>query len=186
MVNNEMICPICEAGRLAEISQKNAVEYKGQNGLLDMRLSECDACGSEQTTAAQSKFNKRAMTAFKKRVDGLLTGEQVRTVRKKFGLNQVQAAAVFGGGPVAFSKYENDDVMQSDAMDRLIRVADAVPEAFFFLANNAGLQVVPESKTIYQQGVEWVTASFSVGYMSMGHRNQQIKVDYPVPESRYA
>lgn len=70
-------------------------------------------------------------------MDGLLTGAQIRTLRESLGLTQAQAARIFGGGPVAFSKYEHDDVTQSDAMDKLLRVANAVPEALAHLERAA-------------------------------------------------
>jgi hypothetical protein len=38
------------------------------------------------------------------------------------------------------TKYENDDVAQSDAMDRLLRVAAEVPEALAYLAAHAGVE----------------------------------------------
>jgi putative zinc finger/helix-turn-helix YgiT family protein len=53
---------------------------------------------------------------------GLLTGTQLRAMREDLGLTQKEASELFGGGPVAFSKYENEDVAQSVAMDRLIRL----------------------------------------------------------------
>lgn len=74
------------------------------------------------------------MIAFKKQVDGLLSGHQVHELRNQLGLNQSQAAAIFGGGPTAFSKYESDDVMQSEPMDKLLRVAKDIPDAYFHLA----------------------------------------------------
>ena len=77
----------------------------------------------------QARDNKRRMVAFKKSVDGLLTGAEVRALRERLGLKQSDAARVFGGGVVAFSKYENDDVTQSEAMDKLMRLADRVPQA---------------------------------------------------------
>jgi HTH-type transcriptional regulator/antitoxin MqsA len=40
---------------------------------------------------------------------------------------------LFGGDPVAFSKYEADDVTQSDAMDKLLRVVSFVPAVFAYL-----------------------------------------------------
>jgi HTH-type transcriptional regulator/antitoxin MqsA len=64
------------------------------------------------------------MVAFKKEVDGLLTGAQVRALRERLGINQSEAAKIFGGGLVAFSKYESDDVSQSEAMDKLLRAPD--------------------------------------------------------------
>ena len=92
------------------------------------------------------------MIEFRKKVDGLLTGSQVRSIRKSLGLNQAEAARVFGGGPVAFSKYENDDVTQSEAMDKLLRLASRLPAAMDILQNPAhmipdcskSLQTIPE------------------------------------------
>lgn len=141
MNTHEQICPICGEGHLHERVVQEMTEYKGRTGETPLYFSECDVCGSEQSNAAQTRANKRAMIAFKKQVDGLLTGTEVRAIRERLGINQAEAARVFGGGPVAFSKYENDDVMQSEAMDKLLRVASEVPEAFLRLKLNADLDV---------------------------------------------
>jgi len=69
----------------------------------------------------------------------------VRELRKRWQLNQKQAAKVFGGGPVAFSKYESDDVMQSDSMDKLLRMAADVPGVLNKLAADAGVVLMAES-----------------------------------------
>lgn len=55
------------------------------------------------------------------------------------GLNQEQAAKVFGGGPEAFSKYKSDDVMQSDSADKLLRMAEAFPMRLKKLMQQAGI-----------------------------------------------
>jgi HTH-type transcriptional regulator/antitoxin MqsA len=138
------ICPICEEGNLKHIVEQNITEYKGIEAPVALHYSECDACGSEQANAVDVRNNKRAMQAFRKTVDGLLTGAEICATRKYLEINQQQAANIFGGGKVAFSKYENDDVNQSDAMDRLIRVAKAVPAAFKWLAKNAGEDAVAD------------------------------------------
>lgn len=135
----QRMCPICEAGQLHTHTEWIDVEHLGQQGRIESHYSECDACGSEQAGATEARFNKRAMVAFKKQVQGLLTGKQVRDLRKAWGLSQDEAAKVFGGGPVAFSKYEADDVMQSDAMDKLLRMADEVPTVLDKLMVNAGV-----------------------------------------------
>ncbi|MDD5035599.1 MAG: type II toxin-antitoxin system MqsA family antitoxin [Methylococcaceae bacterium] len=140
-MNAEKLCPLCEEGHLHEHGEKTHVEYNGRTGAVDSLYSVCDACGAEQATAEQLRTNKRAMIAFKKAVDGLLTGAELRVLRERLGITQAQAAKIFGGGPVAFSKYESDDVMQSDAMDKLLRLADAIPAAFAKLARDAGIAV---------------------------------------------
>lgn len=139
MINQLNRCPICNEGHVTPLVGKNSVEYKGQTTELDLHYSVCDSCGSEQTDTSQLRTNKRAMLAFKKSVDGLLSGAEVRALRQKLSLSQAEAAALFGGGPVAFSKYESDDVSQSEAMDRLLRLVAAVPSALQYLQRQAGL-----------------------------------------------
>ena len=80
------------------------------------------------------------MIEFKKQIQGLLTGKEIKELRKGWEFSQEEAAKVFGGGPVAFSKYEVDDVMQSEAMDRLIKIARDVPSALDKLMANAGVK----------------------------------------------
>jgi len=134
----QSVCPICEEGRLIAIEDMDDAEYRGVTRCLPLHYSECDACGSETATPEQTRHNKRAMIAFKKEVDGLLTGQEIVVLRKRLGLTQAQAAKLFGGGPVAFSKYEKDDVTQSESMDKLLRMADKIPAVMPTLANEVG------------------------------------------------
>ena len=135
MKETKMRCPICEEGYLDSRIDLDRVEYQGHHADLELHYSFCKTCGSEQANMDQLRFNKRSMVEFRKKVDGLLTGSQVRSVRKNLGLSQAEAARVFGGGPVAFSKYENDDVTQSEAMDKLLRLASEIPAAFEHLCH---------------------------------------------------
>ncbi|PLY15326.1 MAG: type II toxin-antitoxin system MqsA family antitoxin [Sedimenticola sp.] len=155
MNDSNNLCPICGEGNLHPEVGKNPVEYKGQTTELDLHYSLCDACGSEQADATQTRVNKRLMIAFKKRVDGLLVGAEVRAVREKLGLSQAEAAQAFGGGPVAFSKYESDDVAQSEAMDKLLRLAAELPSAFDLLCRRAGLGRVLAGEQ-WQQAEGWL------------------------------
>ncbi len=139
MSDSQNICPICGEGQLQLQVGKNTVEYKGCKTELDLHYSLCDACGSEQTDAFQLRLNKRTMIAFRKVVDGLLSGAEVRALREQLEISQAEAARIFGGGPVAFSKYESDDVAQSEAMDNLLRLAVTMPMALGYLQRKAGL-----------------------------------------------
>lgn len=134
------VCRICGNGHLNCHVKKTIAEYKGVEGELDLTYSVCDYCSSEQAAGTQLRTNKRAMIEFKKSVDGLLTGKEVRAIRERLRLSQADAAKVFGGGPVAFSKYESGDVNQSEGMDKLIRLAAELPIAFEYLARQAGIE----------------------------------------------
>lgn len=131
------LCPICGEGHLHAQVSANEVKYKGHTGSVALHYSICDACESEQAGGVEMRLNKREVMAFRKQIDGLLSGLEIRALRDRLGINQAEAAKIFGGGPVAFSKYENDDVAQSEPMDKLLRAADAVPATFEWLASFA-------------------------------------------------
>lgn len=136
---NKHECPICGEGTLTSHVEEREAEYKGHKGTVESHYSVCDACGSEQAGAAEMKANKRAVLAFRKHIDGLLTGVEVRSLRKSLGLSQSDAGRLFGGGPVAFSKYENDDVVQSEPMNNLLKVSKRFPMVAAYLAKEAGV-----------------------------------------------
>lgn len=126
-INN---CPACGSDRRHVASGRETVTFKGLDIVVDGMLSTaCGNCGYVFVTSEQHDGNVAATRAahVKQRADakaakGLLTGAELRAMREELGLNQKEAAELFGGGPVAFSKYENEDVAQSVAMDRLVRV----------------------------------------------------------------
>lgn len=138
-MNEKTLCPICGEGHVTDHLGQMETEYKGQKGLVASRYQLCDACGSDFAGAAEMRANKRTMQAFRKQVDGLLSGAEILALRIRYGLNQQQAARLFGGGPVAFSKYENDDVAHSEAMDKLLRLVLSSEMAFWELVEQEGM-----------------------------------------------
>ncbi|ELY3856772.1 type II toxin-antitoxin system MqsA family antitoxin [Providencia rettgeri] len=133
------ICPVCGMGHLSSTVESVEFEYKTIKKALNTKYSICDECGSEIATADDAKFNKRSVTAFHKQVDGLLTGKELKEIRKELGITQQQASAIFGGGPNSFTKYEHDDVIQSVAMDKFIRTAYKHEVVFLDLCEQAGI-----------------------------------------------
>lgn len=138
-MSDETLCPLCGEGHLTPRTEESVTEYAGQQGKVTLRFAECDACGSEITGEIDSRANKRAVLAFRKSVDGLLTGAEIRALRDKYGITQDQAARLFGGGPKAFSKYETDDVAHSVSMDNLLRLVQRSEEAFAELVDLKGM-----------------------------------------------
>jgi len=123
-------CPACGSDRLSLMSTPESVEFKGAHVHVARILSTtCESCEYSFATNEQHDANVAAartahveQRAAVKIAKGLLTGAELRAAREGLGLNQKEAAELFGGGPVAFSKYENEDVTQSVAMDRLVRM----------------------------------------------------------------
>lgn len=137
-------CPACGEGTLQSQTELEAVEYHGETGEIELRFAVCDSCGSELTGADDARHNKRAMNAFKKCVDGLLTGEEIKAFRDRLNLTQRLTAQLIGGGEVAFSRYESDDVVQSGPMDAALRLCIASPTNLLTLSHFKGIALPAE------------------------------------------
>lgn len=135
------ICPICEEGSLIRKVSKEIQIYKNISRELNMFYSQCDCCGSETATSEELRLNKKEMIKFQKSIDGLLSSAEIKEIRKLLGLTIKLAGQIFGGGPVAFSKYENDDLVQSLSMDSALRLAKINPESIFQLAKERGVKL---------------------------------------------
>jgi len=133
-LNRLELCPACGEGLLEPQQEEEEVEHAGHKGTITLRYAVCDRCGSEITGSTDMLANKRAMIGFRKLVDGLLPGKEVRAFRQRFQMSQALAAQLFGGGKVGFSRYENDDIAQSDAMDGLIHLCMDNPVNLLLLA----------------------------------------------------
>jgi len=139
-MSTQALCPLCGEGHVSAQVVQVENEYKGRRASLPQHFQVCDHCGSDFAGAAESKLNKRGLIAWRKQIDGLLSGAEIAALRQQCGITQSQAARLFGGGPVAFSKYENDDVAQSEAMDNLLRVVRRSRTAFAALVEEKGMK----------------------------------------------
>ena len=69
------------------------------------------------------------MLHFLKQVNAAIVDpEFIIRVRKKLALDQQEAAAIFGGGVNAFSRYENGKTKPPLALVKLLKVLDRHPD----------------------------------------------------------
>ena len=102
--------------------------YKGQVCTLAQPGLWCPQCDEEGILNPEHlRATRKALHDFHARVDGFLTSHEVKSIRKALKLTQQEAAAFFGGGPNAFSRYERGEVMQSRATDNLLRLLHRDP-----------------------------------------------------------
>ncbi|HBU8232616.1 TPA: type II toxin-antitoxin system MqsA family antitoxin [Morganella morganii] len=172
------ICPVCGEGHLRTETEIVEFEYRSVKKALATRYSICDVCGSEIASSSDSKFNKRTVTAFHKTVDGLLTGDEIKSIRERLGITQQEASVIFGGGPNSFTKYENNDVIQSVAMDNLIRLSIESADAFDIISQKWGIRK-PSPKVLSDVSVSKpvdisseITTGEKYGWVSLSHKKQ--------------
>lgn len=140
------LCPICGEGTLVPHHHDREDEVDGYKFVIrNLQHSICDHCHERVTTPKQSRHNKlaiieaRAWAVADRDQSQRLSSTEILAIRKRLGLTQAQAARVFGGGANAFSKYENNEVTPSDGMEKLLRLADEVPQAASWLLRRGGV-----------------------------------------------
>ena len=116
-------CKKCNSTNVTQASEVELNTYKKTEYSVDIEYSTCNACNREFLTKAQIIANEIRVRESKKQIDGLLTAEEIKNIRSSLKLSQSDASLVFGGGQNAFSKYERSEVTQSQAMDKLLRLA---------------------------------------------------------------
>ena len=63
------------------------------------------------------------------RVKQELAPSEIRSIRERLGLSQVEAGELIGGGPSSFTKYEAGTVKPSASVINLLRLLEANPAA---------------------------------------------------------
>lgn len=128
-MNTELlICDDCEVGSLRPSTYADDFMHRG--GTIHVTGLEsylCDQCGADPVFADQARRNHCKINDARRLADGMLTGAQVREIRSNIGLTQAAAGELIGGGPMAFSKYERGEVIQSAVMDNFLRVLAVYP-----------------------------------------------------------
>ena len=124
-----MRCPSCAGAKLVPDTRDIAYTYKGETTTIPaVRGDFCPACGESVLAAAESSRVSAAMLEFNKQVNASIVDPGfIARVRKKLALDQRQAAAIFGGGPNAFSRYENGKTKPPLALVKLLMVLDRHP-----------------------------------------------------------
>jgi HTH-type transcriptional regulator / antitoxin MqsA len=138
---NKHQCPNCGETSFRESSRKKTYSRAGQPVSIELLFSKCDDCGFEAVDRSQSRENKKRLRAREKQYGGILTGAAIFDIRRTYGLKQVEAARMFGGGPIAFSKYENEEVVPTEAMNNLLILAREFPSVAEFLAKKSGVEL---------------------------------------------
>lgn len=137
-------CPKCHNQNIEEVEYSDTVDFRGMElDVEQLQETKCGNCEHRWTTSTQHTHNTtvlRATYGIKRDMiresEGFLAGREIAAIRENFALNQREAALLFGGGFNAFNKYESGEVLQSFAMDRLLRLTKVVGKpAVEFLRN---------------------------------------------------
>ncbi len=136
---NKMLCPVCGAADISEMKESREMVVDEHTFSYISHASICSDCGFDFVTDAQAKCNKRNLIAARGAATGLPSGPTLKNWRRKWGLTQRAAGALFGVGPVAFSKYECNEIVPSEPTTRLLYLAIHSDDMVQLLADRFGV-----------------------------------------------
>ncbi|MBE9199172.1 MULTISPECIES: type II toxin-antitoxin system MqsA family antitoxin [unclassified Nodularia (in: cyanobacteria)] len=128
------LCPVTGASMRRDV-RPMTLSYRTQNITFDMPGWYCDQSDESIHTSEDMKVSDRMLNLLKARVDGLLEPKEIRRVRKKLKLTQIQAGTLIGGGTRAFQKYEAGDLLPSRGITSALMLLDHDPSAIAILKN---------------------------------------------------
>jgi len=153
----KMKCPLCGDESLERKTGAFHFELPGKESgrenperemdFPDSEWDECGACGEVILSVELQKRIERRQYARK----GILTPEEIKSIREKYSLTQARMAQILQVGEKNFSRWENGIAMQTKSMDSLIRQFEKRPEEF--LKNEGGKQA-SDSVSSYLRTIE--------------------------------
>jgi putative zinc finger/helix-turn-helix YgiT family protein len=117
------ICPNCEKEQdLDLIQSQEEIEVRGELISVSAKYYRCRTCGDEfEDPGSNDDPLDKAYREYRSR-HGMLQPEDIRSLRKKYGLTQHEFAKLLGWGLATLSRYENG-ALQDEAHDKTLRLA---------------------------------------------------------------
>ena len=122
------ICPQCGAAMRRKESRTEVIEFEGEStrvtGLSGWFCASCD----------EAIFDDDSDRRYGEAGDDLIEQArqrrqtEIRRIRKKLGLTQIEAGKLVGIGKVAFSRYERGETQAPEPLFKLLRLVDRHPE----------------------------------------------------------
>lgn len=116
----------------------------------NLEINECSECHTQTLPDKASYKVTEALRA----AAGLLTPQEIREHRRRFGLNQEQFAKLLRVAKDTVSRWETGGQIQQRAMDLLLRVFFGVPQVRCWLDHSSGHLSVPLGTTTIEVEIE--------------------------------
>lgn len=122
------LCPACEEGFLRPVQKGVEFKYKGEVTIVQTIAYECGECSEAFFDDKVERNLEKSLADIRRRVDGLLTSDEIRAIRAMFGMTQVDFARALRVGEKNFARYETGQSIQERTMDNLLRLLRENPK----------------------------------------------------------
>jgi putative zinc finger/helix-turn-helix YgiT family protein len=126
---NKTVCPVCGEGVLESRLVTERFDYgDGEDKVSvvaeNVPVQVCTNCQETFSGPEAARIRHLAIC----RALGLLTPDEIRAIRERLGLSQVEFAKLTDIGEATISRWERGRLLQNKAMDRYLRLLDRNPD----------------------------------------------------------
>jgi len=115
-------CPLCETeDRIETVRTKRAFQVRGEPIEVSFEVCKCSKCGEEFINPKLHLDPLAEAYRIYRKKHNMLQPEQIKTLRKRYGIRQAELARVLGWGAVTLSRYENGS-LQDNTHDRALKL----------------------------------------------------------------
>lgn len=122
MNNRKNGCPTCGSSATEIVQERrNVTASDGTQLEFTDVFTRCTSCGEQFYTGEQSLASSRAAAGVLRKHENLLSPEEIRAIRTRYGLTQSQLEQALGLGAKTVVRWEKGTVRQSRTADALLR-----------------------------------------------------------------
>jgi HTH-type transcriptional regulator/antitoxin MqsA len=130
-------CPFCGKESYYHQTKPMTLRYKSHPITLKQPGYWCDNCGEGVIGGEDRKATQKELLAFRAKIDGLLSPDEVKHIREKLHLTQQKSSEIFGGGVNAFSRYERGETPIPRSTSQLLGLLNSHPNLLAELNKNS-------------------------------------------------
>ncbi len=123
-MTEERFCPTCEDYRsFREEEREETYTVRGKDVSVTARVLVCAGCGEATSTEGADEDIVRRINDTYRRQEGLLSSDEIRSIRKRYSLSQKSLAHLLEMSEATINRYEQGSI-QDRAHDTAIRNCD--------------------------------------------------------------
>ena len=155
--SEKRLCTCCmEEHEVKKVLIKERLTFKGVKVDYDACYMYCDNADEYFMNESQIRENDIRLKNEYRRMEGLLTSDEICAIREKYGISQNDLCLLLGWGGKTVTRYESHQV-QDKAHDTILKKLDSDPEWFISLLKDAKDNLSAES---YRRYLDKATSLF--------------------------
>lgn len=197
--SEKRLCMCCmEEHEVKTVLVKEQATFKGVTVGYDASYLYCDVAEELYMDERQMQENDKCLKNAYRKMEGLLTSDEISGIRVKYKISQVDLCTLLGWGGKTITRYESHQV-QDKAHDTILKKLARDPEWFLSLLNDVKENLSAESyqkylntaTILYERDQDsYLRKSIEASYVKfhgnqMFHGNRELSLDKVVDVIRY-